>query len=48
MEMYHRSEYQRTEAIEAQFQILIDGFEKLSKRVDRLELQLVLKDYSNT
>ena len=48
MEIYHRSEYQREEAIEAQFQIIIDGFAELSKRVDRLELQLVLKDYSKT
>lgn len=43
MDMYHRSEYQRTEAIETQFQILIDELMKLKKRVDKLELQQVLQ-----
>ena len=41
--MYHRSEYQRTEAIETQFQILVDELMKLKKRVDKLELQQVLQ-----
>tara|TARA_R100000656_G_C3917509_1_gene122158 strand:+ start:498 stop:629 length:132 start_codon:yes stop_codon:yes gene_type:complete len=43
MDMYHRSEYQRTEAIETQFQILVDELMKLKKRVDKLELQQVLQ-----
>ena len=43
MEMYHHSEYQRSEAIETQFQVIIDELMKLKKRIDKLELQQSLQ-----
>lgn len=43
MEMYHQSEYQRSEAIETQFQVIIDELMKLKKRIDKLELQQSLQ-----